>query len=139
MQIIRSNKFLRGVLFVDATTGMTTGFLLTLFATKLSEILALPVSFLFYAGLVSFPFAAFFLYVATRKQVAAFLVWVIIIGNLLWALDSFLLLLMGWFSPNTFGVAFIVTQAIGVAILADLEFIGLKRSQVLFQETLQHS
>lgn len=130
MQIIRTARFLRTVLFADAAISTATGILLTLLTAKLSELLALPVGLLFYAGLSLFPFAAFFLYVATRKKVAALFVWVIVIGNLLWTMDSLLLLFTGWVAPNAGGVLFVVAQALAVAVLAGLEFVGLKRSEI---------
>jgi hypothetical protein len=40
-----------------------------------------------------------------------------------------LILLAGWVTPNTFGLCFVLLQAAGVAALAVLEFIGLKRSE----------
>lgn len=139
MQTIRIATLLRRVLFADAATCIAMGVLLTLLTTRLSDLLALPTSLLFYAGVSLFPCAGLLLYVATRKKIAALLVWAIVIGNLLWTLDSFLLLLTGWIAPNSFGVLFIIAQAVSVAVLAGLEFIGLQRSEAQPRALLQHS
>jgi hypothetical protein len=34
----------------------------------------------------------------------------------------------GWVSPNLFGQAFIVMQAIAVGVFAELQFIGLRKT-----------
>ncbi|MGH9842528.1 MAG: hypothetical protein ACREEM_27620 [Blastocatellia bacterium] len=139
MQTIRIATFLRGVLFADAATCAAMGLLMTLFSTRLGDFLALPAPLLFYAGLSLFPFAGFLPYVATRGKTAALLVWAIVIANAVWTLDSILILLAGWVTPNTFGLGFVVFQAAGVAVLAGLELIGLKRSEAEPGAAFQHS
>ena len=44
------------------------------------------------------------------------------------AIDSFVLLMTGWVSPNALGYAFAIGQAVVVALLADLEYVGLRKS-----------
>lgn len=137
MQTIRISTFLRGVLFADAATCTVTALLSMLFSEKLGAFLELPAQFLFYAGLSLLPFAAFLLFTATRERAASIFVWAIILLNALWTLDSFLILLAGWVKPNAFGYAFVILQAIGVAVLAGLEFVGLKRSETRNASTIQ--
>jgi len=74
------------------------------------------------------PFAAFLVYLATRENLSPVAVWTVIILNILWTADSFLLLLSGWAAPTTLGYAFVIFQACGVAIFAALEYFGLRRS-----------
>ena len=57
------------------------------------------------------------------------LVWAVIIGNVLWAGDSILLLLTGWIEPAALGYAFFVTQALAVILFAELQYVGLRRSE----------
>jgi hypothetical protein len=59
------------------------------------------------------------------------LVFAIVACNALWALDSVLLLVTGWVEPTILGEVFVVGQATVVAVLAELEFIGLRRSTVV--------
>ena len=47
---------------------------------------------------------------------------------MIWVLDSVVLLFTGWVSPNFLGYAFVIAQAAVVALLADLEYVGLKRA-----------
>jgi hypothetical protein len=138
MQTIRVSTFLRSTLWADAATCAAMGLLMTLFSTGLSSLLSLPAALLFYAGLSLFPVSGFLLYIATRRKTAAPLVWAIVFGNALWALDSILILLTGWVTPNVSGLSFVVFQAAGVAVFVALEIIGLKRSQVETHAAFQH-
>lgn len=58
-------------------------------------------------------------------------VWGVIGLNIVWALDSVVLLFTGWVEPNALGYAFILGQALFVAVLTELEYIGLRRSTAL--------
>ncbi len=130
-EIIRVSNFLRYVFLVDAATCVACALLLTIGGGFLQSVLGLPVSLMLYAGLSLFPFAAFLIYAATRKSISKPIVWLIIGLNLLWTIDSFLLLVSGYISPTAFGYVFVIFQALGVAMLADLEFIGLRKAEVI--------
>ena len=130
-EIIRVSPFLRFVLFADAATCAACGLLLTLGGSFLQSILGLPATLMFYAGLSLLPFTAFLIYAATRKSLAKTFVWLIIGLNLLWTIDSFLLLVSGYVAPTTPGYVFVIFQAIGVLMFADLEFIGLRKAEVV--------
>jgi hypothetical protein len=139
MQTIRVSTFLRTALLADAATCAGMGLLMSLFSTGLGNLLSLPATLLFYSGLSLFPVSAFLLYIATRRKTAAPLVWAIVFGNALWTLDSVLILLAGWVTPNASGLYFVLFQAAGVAVFICLEFIGLKKSQVETAAAFQHS
>ncbi len=129
MQTIRVSTFLRRVLFADAATCIAMALLLALGSGMLGDFLKISAQLLFFAGLSLFPFAAFLLYLGSREMVASLLVWTVIALNALWAFDSILILLASWVEPNAFGYAFIVAQAVSVAVLAELEYLGLRRSE----------
>ena len=134
-EIIRVSNFLRLVLIADALTCLACGLLLSFSGVYLQNLLGLPAQLMFYSGLSLFPFAALLIYTATRKSISKTVVWVIIGLNLLWTIDSFLLLFSGYVSPTTFGYVFVIFQAIGVLMFADLEFIGLRKAEVIvFQD-----
>jgi hypothetical protein len=129
MQTIRITMFLRATLLADAATCAAMGLLMTVFSASLGAFLALPAPLLFYAGLSLFPVSGFLLYVATREKTAASFIWAIVLGNALWTLGSILILPVGWVTPNIFGLSFVLFQAVGVAVFASLEFVGLKRAE----------
>jgi hypothetical protein len=87
----------------------------------------LPEALLFNAGLGLFPIAAFIGFAAARTRPIVAGVWVVILGNVGWVVGSVLLLVAGGLAPNALGAAFVLVQAIAVAVLAELEVIGLNR------------
>jgi hypothetical protein len=128
MSIIHSPKFLRIVLLVDAATCVATGLLMTLGDDLLARLTAVPESLLRYAGMSLFPVAIFIALVGTRESIAPSGVWVVIIGNALWVAGSALLLFGGMIAPNALGYAVISAQAAAVALLAELEYFGLRKT-----------
>jgi hypothetical protein len=125
----RTSNFLRRVLLFDATSCIASGLLAVFGAGALGKALGLPDNLLLFAGLSLFPFAAFLIYVAMSKVLRRVSVGTAIVLNVLWTLDSVLLLLSGWVSPTELGYVFVVVQALGVAILASLEYIGWRKSE----------
>ena len=118
-------SFLRRVLYVDTATCVATGALMTLDAAPLSTLLGLPAALLFWSGLSLFPIAAFMLWVATRRDIPRPGAWLVIAGNAGWVAGSALVLVAT--APTALGYAFVIAQAVVVALLAELEYAGLKR------------
>ncbi|MBP2338661.1 hypothetical protein [Saccharothrix coeruleofusca] len=56
------------------------------------------------------------------------LVGVVVLGNFLWVVDSFLTAFAGWFEVTPLGVAVVVAQAVAVAGFIALQVLGLRRS-----------
>jgi hypothetical protein len=56
------------------------------------------------------------------------LVVVVIAGNAAWTIASIALLFSGAVTPNLLGEAFVAIQAIAIGALAELQFVGLRRS-----------
>lgn len=124
------SPFLRRVLLADAIVSGATGLLLFAGAGFLAEILLLPEALLRPAGLFLLPYSMLVGFVATRATSPRWAIWAIIIANALWAVDSVLLLLSGWVTPNALGYAFVLMQALVVAIFAEAQYLGLRRQQV---------
>lgn len=120
------SRFLRRVLLVDAATCVATGALLALDAVPLSRLLGLPQGLLFSAGASLFPCAALMLWVALRERLSRAGAWIVVVGNAAWIAGGVALLLAS--APTALGYAFVIAQALAVALLAELEFIGLRRS-----------
>jgi len=128
MTSIRASSLLRRVLVVDAVFSGVSGIAMIMFAELLASLLQLPVDLISEAGIVLLPFAAFVGFVASRSEPSRFAVWAIIAINIVWAVDSIVLLFTGWVAPNVLGYSFVIAQAAVVLVLADFEFLGLKRS-----------
>jgi hypothetical protein len=129
MTTIRASSLLRRVLTIDAIVSAASGIAMIAFAEVLANLLQLPVDLLSEAGIVLLPFAAFVGFVASRSEPARFAVWAIIGLNILWVADSILLLFTDWVAPNALGYAVVIAQAAGILVLADLEYMGYRRSR----------
>jgi hypothetical protein len=79
-------------------------------------------------GLFLVAYAAFVGWLGTRATMLRALVMIVIAGNAAWTLASIALLFSGAVTPNLLGEAAIAMQAIVVGVLAELQYIGLRRS-----------
>ena len=128
MSNIEPSTFLRRVLVLDAVSCAGMGLLLATSSSWLSGLLNLPVGLLREAGLVLLPFAALLAFSSTRSRLPRAAVWAVIVVNAIWAIDSIVLLFTGWVEPNLLGTAFVAGQAAFVAVMAELEYMGLRKS-----------
>jgi hypothetical protein len=120
------SRLLRRTLVADAAISGVTGLLLAAAATPLGDLLGVPVALLRYAGVSLIPFAVLLVVLATRESLPAIAVRIVIAANVLWAIDSILLLFTGWIEPSALGYAFIIAQAAIVALFAEIQHAGLR-------------
>ena len=120
--------FLKRVLLLDAASCLGMAALLLPGATMLAPLLGLDRMLLIGAGAMLAPLGLLILWIATRRRLYVWLVAVVIVGNLLWTVESFLLLSVAA-GVTAIGVAFVSGQAGIVALLAALEFAGLRRAR----------
>ena len=123
----RSVSILRKVLWLDALSSAGMALLLIVFAAALEPRLGLGAGFLRTVGAILLPFVALLAWTASRERIPRLAVGWIIALNALWVIDSLAILFFGWVQPTTLGTAFVVAQAVCVGVLAELEFVGLKR------------
>ena len=128
MSSIETSTFLRRVLLLDAASCGGMGLLLVTCSGLLSGLLSLPSGLLLEAGLALLPFAALLVFMSTRAHLPRAAVWAVIVVNAIWAIDSIVLLFTGWVQPNLLGYLFVAGQAAFVALMAQLEYIGLRKS-----------
>lgn len=128
MLTIIPSPLLRQALVADAATSAACGLLMTLAAGPMSGTLGLPEMLLRIAGIVLLPYAAFIGWMGLREQIQKPVAWAVVIGNAIWAADSFLLLASGWVEPTRAGYAFVIVQALAVLMYAEFQYVGLRRS-----------
>lgn len=128
MSSIETSTFLRRVLLLDAVSCAGMGLSLVTFNGVLSGWLNLPVGLLREAGVVLLPFALLLAFMSMRARLPRAAVWTVIVVNAIWAIDSVVLLFSGWVQPNLLGYLFVGGQAAFVAAMAELEYIGLRKS-----------
>ncbi len=126
--MINPSLFLRRAVQGDAIITGAMAVLLVAAAGLLSPLLNLPESYLREVGIFLVVYAVLVGFLGTRELMPKLAVWLVIAANAIWAIDSIALLFTGWVSPNLLGQAFVVAQALSVAAIAELQYIGLKRS-----------
>ena len=120
--------FLRRAIQADAIFSGVSAVLLTLGAADLAALLNLPEALLRETGLFLVAYAALVAWLGTRATMPRALVIIVIAGNSAWTVASIALLFIDAVMPNLLGQAAIAMQAIVVGALAELQYIGLRRS-----------
>jgi hypothetical protein len=126
--MIHPSLFLRRAIQADAIFSGVSAVLLTLGAADLAALLNLPEALLRETGLFLVAYAALVAWLGTRATMPRALVIIVIAGNSAWTVASIALLFIDAVMPNLLGQAAIAMQAIVVGALAELQYIGLRRS-----------
>jgi hypothetical protein len=126
--MIHPSLFLRRAIQADAIFTGVSALLLTFGAGALAPWLNLPEALLRESGLFLVAYAALVGWLGTRQSMPKPLVVIVIAGNTVWTLASITLLFSGAVAPNLLGEAFVALQAIAVGALAELQYIGLRKS-----------
>ena len=127
MTSFQPSAYLRTSLLADAAASGATGLLMIAGAGLLEGWLGLPAALLRTAGLVLMPHVMFVIYAGTRERLVPGMVWTVIVANVLWTAASLLLLVGGWVAPTLLGYAFVIGQALVVALFGQLQYVGLRR------------
>lgn len=124
----QSSPFLRRVFMLDAGVSGASALLLVAAAGALAGPLGLSETLLRWLGIAFLPWAAFLVWLASKDTPPRQLVWFVIALNAIWVVDCVLVLLLGWIAPTSLGIAVVIGQAVVVALFAELQFIGLRRT-----------
>ncbi|CAA9545488.1 MAG: hypothetical protein AVDCRST_MAG33-412 [uncultured Thermomicrobiales bacterium] len=95
--------------------------------SPLAALLDLPVGLLRGVGGFLIAFAAVILWLAGRPVIPRGALLAVAGINLVWAIDSVVLLLTGWVEPSAIGVAFVLLQAAAVLSFAWLQILAARR------------
>jgi hypothetical protein len=126
--VINPSMFLRRAILGDAIFSGASAVLLTFGAGALAPLLNLPEALLLETGLFLIAYAALVGWLGTRQSMPKALVMIVIAGNAAWTIASIALLFSGAVMPNLLGEAFVALQATAVGAIAELQYIGLRRS-----------
>jgi hypothetical protein len=126
--MIHPSLFLRRAIQADAIFSGVSAVLLTFGAGELAPLLNLPEALLRESGLFLIAYTALVGWLGTRQTMPKALVGIVIVGNAAWTLASIALLLSDAVTPNLLGEAAVAMQAVVVGVLAELQYIGLRRS-----------
>ena len=128
--LISSPRFLRAVVWFDASTGVLLGALHLLLTAPLAEWLGLPAGLLQVTGVMLLGYAALAIAIARSEPMPRGWLWVLIGGNLAWAAASLVLLLGSTLTPTLLGQAYLLVHVVSVALLAELQWWGVRRLRV---------
>ena len=127
--MINPSLFLRRAIQFDAVFSGVSALLLTFGAGALAPLLNLPEALLRETGLFLIAYTALVGWLATRQSMPKLLVIAVIAGNTAWTIASIALLFSSAVTPNLLGEIFIAAQAIVPGALAELQYVGLRRSR----------
>ncbi|MGE0807490.1 MAG: hypothetical protein AB7L76_18240 [Burkholderiaceae bacterium] len=129
MRYIESSKLLKNALWMDAAAGGAMALLQLLGTAAVVRLTGLPTALLLGSGAFLLGFVVLLVLMARATRLPAALVLLVVVGNFGWAVGSLLWLLVGSSTGNGFGVAYVLVQALAVLALAEVEYMGLKRSR----------
>lgn len=118
----------RLTLQIDTVTCGAMAILLLVLAGPLGGWLDLPVDLLRGVGIFLVPWTALLGWFASRTQVGQGVMQFVIAVNVLWVIGSVGLLASNQVTPNGWGMAFVLVQAVAVALLAVVQALVLPRA-----------
>jgi hypothetical protein len=134
MATIIASPLLRFALRLDGWVSALAGLLTLLLRPALTPLLGAPPDWIFGLGVFMLCYGVFIGWTAGRSQLATALVWTLVIGNGLWVVASVALAFSSWIEPTVWGQAVILAQAAAVAVFAELEYLGLRRSRTVHED-----
>lgn len=128
ISVLGSPTVLRRVLWADAASGAATGALQLAVPGVLSAWLGLPAAWITASGALIFAFVALAVYLTTRAAVPRSGLWLLVLGNAAWVVGCLELAFAGPATLTAWGQAYLLVQAVAVAMLAELQWMGLRRA-----------
>ncbi|WP_041373673.1 hypothetical protein [Phenylobacterium zucineum] len=128
MSAVRSN-FLRAVIALDAAACGVLGLGLAAGGAAVAGLLGLPLALTQPVGLFLIGYAGLLAWLALRPSLPRAVVWCLVGFNVLWAMESVLLVVLGWVHPTALGMALVVGQGLAALVVADLQFLSLRRAR----------
>jgi hypothetical protein len=129
MSVFASPRFLPNVMWADAASCAAAGALQVAFTDALARLTGLPVPPLMGTGVFLLAYAAAAAFMATRRTAPRTLIGLVVVGNLGWAAACAALLMSGVFAVTALGMAWVLAQALCVLVLAELQWMGLRRTR----------
>ena len=122
------SHFLKRILILDSASCLGMGAALIVGDGALSELTGLSELLLAGAGYLLIPLGLFIGWLGSRDAAQVGLVWLVIVGNVGWTLES-LVVAFTVTGITSLGSLFVAGQGAAVLALAALEYVGLQRSR----------
>lgn len=114
---------------VDAVVSAAAGLLTLMLPERLQALMGAPLPWIIGIGVFMLTYGVVIGWLSARRQLPIAAAWTVVIGNLLWALESVLLAGSGWIDPTPAGLTLLLGQAAAVGGLAALQLVGLRASR----------
>src|SRR5262245_4071757 len=128
MSAIEPSRLLRSALAVDAAASGMLAMIQILAPYAAARALGIPVEVLVAIGAVLVTYAALLIWLASSAAVAWTAMGLIVVGNAGWSLACIVVAIATPSGLTPLGVAYLLLQAIAVAVLAGAQALGLRRS-----------
>jgi hypothetical protein len=126
---VQMSSYLKKVLIADAAVSGAAAVAMMAGSTFLPALLGLPAELLLWAGVALVPFVAGLALMIRAGSVSAGIVMAVIAVNIAWVIASLYVAFGPAFALTLFGKVFVVAQAATVALFAELQIIGLRRTR----------
>ncbi len=120
---------LRRVLWADALSGSGSAALHLVLTGSLSSLLGLPGALLIGSGIALLAYVALAGSLALQTVPSRALLGALVLGNFAWVIGCLALLFGGLVSPTPLGQAYLVVQAVAVLVLAELQWMAMRRTR----------
>lgn len=117
---------LRLALKLDAVASGALGVLSLGAASVLDDLLGAPLTLLAPVDVFLIAWAAVLWVISSRPRISKPAAWAVILFNLVWVLDSAVVVSAGFFSLTALGTAFVLAQAAAVLFFALAQFYALR-------------
>jgi hypothetical protein len=128
MNSIQSSRFLKNALIADAVASGAVAVLHLARPQAVVGLLNLPDALLQGTGVFMVGYVLMLAALAACRTLWRPLALFVVAGNVLWALASIDILVLGMVQPSALGAGYVVAQAVATLGLAWLQYIGLKKS-----------
>lgn len=129
MSVFASPRFLPRVMAADAASCAATGALQLVFTGALARLTGLSAPLLLGTGIFLLAYAAAAAWMASRDEPPRRLIGLVVAGNFAWAVGCIALLASGGAAITPLGWAWVLAQALTVVVLAELQWMGLRRTR----------
>lgn len=129
MNTVLPSSLLRTGLRLDAVLSLAAAAAVALLLEPLTSVFGVDREHLIGIAAFMVGWAAITGWMGAQPRLPAWSVWLSIIVNIEWAVASLLLPSLGWISPTPIGWGVLLAQVAGVLIFAELQWLGLRRSQ----------
>ncbi len=131
MHALTPSPLLRFALRLDGVVSFAAGLATCAGYASLDGVFGAPAGVILAIGVFMLAYGAAITWLSTRARIDLRLVWIVAVGNLVWAIDSVLLAGSGWIAATALGVALILGQAVAVVGFSALQYLGLRQSRAL--------